>query len=77
MIKAKDYNCREQGECYLTYRRRLARENEEYLNNRVNTQTTEEWYAEYDRTSKAIRDNTYYRDMAIRRQKNGMGKVNQ
>ena len=48
MITAVDYNCREQGECYLTYRKRIAREQEKYLNDRPNRQSIEEWYAEYD-----------------------------
>lgn len=52
MIRAKNYNCRERGECYLTYRRRLAREKEQYEQSRANRQTDEEWYAEYDAAKK-------------------------
>lgn len=48
MIPAEDYNCREQGECYLTYRRRLAREKEQYENDRAIKQTNEQWIEEYN-----------------------------
>jgi len=48
VISHKEYDCREQGECYLTYRRRIAREQEKFLNDRPNKQTIEEWLAEYD-----------------------------
>ena len=47
MINPKDYNCRERGECYLTYRRRIQREHEQYLQDRVNNQTNEEWIRGY------------------------------
>ena len=52
VISHKEYNCRERGECYLTYRKRIARENEQYLQDRPNRQTIDEWYAEYDAAKK-------------------------
>jgi hypothetical protein len=41
------YNCREQGECYLTYRRRLAKEKTDYEQSRPIRQTNADWLAEY------------------------------
>ena len=49
MIDANKYNCREQGECYLTYRRRLAREKEQYENDRSIKQSNKEWIEEYSK----------------------------
>ena len=49
MIPSTEYNCREHKECYLTYQRRLAREHEQYLQDRANTQTDGEWIADYAR----------------------------
>ena len=48
MIPTVDYNCKKRGECYLTYRRRIAKEKERYLIERANRQTNEEWLAEYN-----------------------------
>lgn len=47
MIDIHTYNCREQGECYLTYRRRLAKEKQDYEQSRPVRQTNEQWLAEY------------------------------
>lgn len=54
MIDIHTYNCKEQGECYLTYRRRLARENEQAKRDRVLHQSNEEWVKEYNKTVKGI-----------------------
>jgi hypothetical protein len=48
MIDVHTYNCREQGECYLTYRRRMAREKEKFINDRAIKQTNAAWIAEYN-----------------------------
>ena len=47
MIPAKDYKCKERGECYLTYRRRLAREKDQYERELPIRQTNEEWIRGY------------------------------
>jgi len=47
MIHYRDYNCKDQGECYLSYRKRMKREKEEYEAKRPIRQTNEEWIDEY------------------------------
>lgn len=52
MIDIHTYNCKERGECYLTYRRRLAKEKLDHERDRAINQTHEEWVAEYVAASK-------------------------
>ena len=47
MINHEDYDCKEQGECYLTYRKRMKREHEQHLLDRRVDQTDDEWRKEY------------------------------
>lgn len=53
MIDIHTYNCKEQGECYLTYRRRMAQEKLDYERDREIKQTDREWLAEYLAASKS------------------------
>ena len=46
MLKPEDYNCKEQGECYLTYRKRMKREQREFEHRRSIKQTNQEWLNE-------------------------------
>lgn len=48
MISHREWNCKKCGECYLSYLKRIKLEHEQFLNDRPNRQTTEEWLAEYN-----------------------------
>jgi len=48
MISALDWNCKQRSECYLAYIKRMAREKEQFENDRAIKQSNKEWLKEYD-----------------------------
>jgi len=62
MISHKDYNCNEMGECYLSYRKRMKREKEEYEANRPVKMSTEEWLKGYVEFSEIYASGLFMRE---------------
>ena len=83
MINHEDYDCKEQGECYLTYRKRMKREQQDFEHRRTIKQTNQEWinelstYANFYRSGlrrNASETLAEFRQRAESRQAPGMGK---
>ena len=48
MIPPEEYNCKEMSECYISYCRRVKREEEQFEQQRTIQQSNEDWIKEYN-----------------------------